>query len=102
MTGWRVGAALAFFCLACPTLASEQNGRRFTCSDGTTFVVAVSGEVADVSFFRSERYRLQAKPFSLGQRFVSPTATLIIDGRFATFVSNRRLNLRSCFVVSTR
>lgn len=91
-------AAAVSFGLANADVAQAADSRRYRCQDGTTFKVALSGETAEVSFSPSERYRLIEKRSSLGDRFVSPGATLIIDGRFAAFVTNRRFNLHNCFL----
>jgi hypothetical protein len=88
--------ALALFSFSMRATAGKQTLRTFTCDGGTSFSVVVADKVADVTFSRSEYYRLRSKPFSIGQRFVSPTATLIIDGRLAVFVSNGRIDLNQC------
>ena len=86
-------AILAF---SMPATAGEQTSQQFICHDGTAFSVAVGKEGADVTFSQSEHYRLRSKPFSIGKRFVSSTATLIIDGSFAAFVSSERIDLNQC------
>ena len=74
----------------------EPRSQAFGCKDGTSFVVVVRNEIADVTFSHGEQYQLRSKPSSMGQRFVSSVATLIIDGRFAAFVSNTRSDLNQC------
>ena len=97
--GRRLGLALLAGALTTPALATGEVPRQFSCKDGTAFVVVVSGRIADVSFSQSEHYRLHAKQSSLGQRFVSQTATLILDGQFAAFVTGDRIGLENCTLV---
>lgn len=92
---------LAIFSFSMRATAGEPTLQTFTCNGGTTFSVLVAGENADVTFSQSERYSLLSKPFSIGQRFVSSTATLIIDGRFAAFVSNGRIELNQCKLIES-
>jgi len=77
-------------------ITPEPRSQAFACKDGTSFVVVVRNEIADVAFSHGEQYQLRSKPSSMGQRFVSSAATLIIDGRFAAFVSNTRSDLNQC------
>src|SRR6185369_5422887 len=74
----------------------EPRSQVFGCKDGTSFVGVVRNEIADVTFSHGEQFQLRSKPSSMGQRFVSSVATLIIDGRFAAFVSNTRSDLNQC------
>ena len=100
--GRRLGLALLAEALTTPALAAGEVPQHFTCRDGTAFVVVVSGRIADVSFSQSEHYRLRSKPFSLGQRFVSQTATLIIDRQLAAFVTSDRMGLEKCTLMESR
>ena len=45
-----------------------------------------------------QTYALRRKPSNIGWRFVSPQATLIIDGDFAAFVADDLNHLRGCHV----
>ncbi len=92
----RLGIISFALTLAAPAFAEDRTPQQFVCKDGTTFAVVVSDQIADVRFSPTEDYRLRSKPFSLGQRFVSPSATLIIDGRFAAFVTSERIGLENC------
>lgn len=91
--------ALAAWCLSSSVEAAERPPQTFACSGGTTFDVLVNGKAAEVSFSQTERYSLRSKPSSLGRRFVSPGATLIIDGTFAAFVTSARRDLQHCMLV---
>ena len=92
----RLITGFAICSFSVPATAYEQTLRTFKCDGGTSFSVAVADEIADVTFSQSEHYRLRSKPFSIGERFISSTATLIIDGSFAAFVSNERIDLNQC------
>lgn len=92
---------LAMFSFSMRATAGEQTLQTFTCNGGTSFSVVVADEIADVTFYQSEHYRLRSKPFSIGQRFVSSAATLIIDGPFAAFVSKRRIDLNQCRLIGS-
>jgi hypothetical protein len=67
----------------------------YQCSNGERFVVARSGSVAVVRV-GSLAYKLPRKRSSLGQKYGSEIATLIIDGPSAVFKSERHLHLRDC------
>jgi hypothetical protein len=41
-------------------------------------------------------YELKPKPSPLGERYVTPRASLIIDGSFAAFVAEDLLDLEDC------
>ena len=91
--GWLLAISLAVHYLP---IAHEPRSRTFGCKNGTTFEVVLRNEIADVTFSHGEQYHLRLKASSIGQRFVSSDATLIIDGRFAAFVSNTRSDLSQC------
>lgn len=83
---------------ACQTVAparTETAGLRFQCERGSAFSVENRGTTAMVRFDDGS-YRLHRNPSSLGERFTSPEATLIIDGDFAAFVAKDRLDLQGC------
>ena len=98
---WLLVTGLLSLPFSMPARAGEQTLQQFICNDGTTFSVAVGNEVADVTFSQSEHYRLRSKPFSIGHRFVSSAATLIIDGHFAAFVSSGRIDLNQCKLIES-
>lgn len=54
-----------------------------------------SGATAHVTL-AGRTYALKWKQSSIGDKFLSPTAALIIDGDSAIFVSEDQLNLRPC------
>jgi len=67
----------------------------FQCIDGRAFDVLFANSTARVHFAGSE-YFLQQRRSSLGTKFVSPTATLIVDGEYAAFVPDGTIDLRQC------
>lgn len=98
-------AIAAAFGLTAPVSAAPTNAvtsfkpsspRTFLCDDARTISVITRGQDAVVKVGRRE-YSLKRKPFSLGERFTSPAATLIIDSGFAAFVSRREGSLQGCF-----
>ena len=54
-----------------------------------------SGATAHVTL-AGRTYDLKWKQSSIGDKFISPTAALIIDGDSAIFVSEDQLNLGPC------
>lgn len=54
-----------------------------------------SGAIAHVTL-AGRTYALKRKQSSIGDKFISPTAALIIDGDSAIFVSEDQLNLGPC------
>lgn len=68
---------------------------RYACDGGQRLVVHRRPGGAYVEF--SDRtYELRSKPSNLGERYVSATAALIIDGRSAVFAAEDRLQLGTC------
>jgi hypothetical protein len=83
---------------ALPTVGSAKPFpvvHHYQCSDGDRFVVARTGSVAVVRV-GGFAYKLPRKRSSLGQKYGSEIATLIIDGPSAVFKSERHLHLRDC------
>ena len=67
----------------------------YRCEGGEAFTVRDSGSAAVVRFTDGD-YVLQRKRSSLGRRYASPQAALIIDGETAVFVAEDRLDLDRC------
>ena len=88
------------------TLPSPTNAKatrdvlHYHCAGGESFTVARNRSSASVSI-AGRTYQLTRKPSSLGQQFRSPTATLIVDGSFAAFATERLFHLRDCFEVGS-
>lgn len=70
----------------------------YLCDGGITFAVAKSGDGTQVRF-ADAIYSLRRGPSSVGERFSSDDATLIIDHPSAVFIANDRLGLRACRAV---
>jgi hypothetical protein len=68
----------------------------FACQGGTEILVSERDSGAAVRV-GEKTYQLRPKSSSLGRKFVSAEATLIIDGSFAAFVATDRFNLRECY-----
>lgn len=90
-------AAMVAGCASTPQSKrlEAREDRRFACASGAAFAVENSGTVAVVRFDDGS-YRLQRRPSSIGEKFASPQATLIIDGDFAAFVAEDRLDVDGC------
>jgi membrane-bound inhibitor of C-type lysozyme len=58
----------------------------FACQSSSTLKVRLTPSLAQVSI-DGRQYSLQRRPSSLGARYSSRQATLIVDGSFASFVA---------------
>lgn len=72
---------------------------RYACDGGQRLVVRQSARVASVQFV-DRTYELRQKHSSIGRKFLSPTAALIVDGDSAVFVAQDRLQLGQCLEAS--
>ena len=68
---------------------------RYRCAEDRSFTVDRDDRSAVVTY-ADEKYPLTRKPSSLGLRYSSDVATLIIDHDFAAFVTDTTINLREC------
>ena len=68
---------------------------RYRCAENRYFIVERSENAAVVSYANT-RYSLGRKPSSVGLRYASSEATLIIDSDFAAFVSETVTDLDDC------
>lgn len=68
---------------------------RYACDGGQRLVVRRHAGGASVQFI-DRTYELRAKRSSFAEKYVSATATLIIDGPSAVFVADDPLQLGSC------
>jgi hypothetical protein len=99
--------AIALSCLvvvasACSAHAGSPETLRSTyvCSDGRSFTVVRDAQHATVQF-ADGRYRLVRRSSSIGPKYASNDATLLIDGDFAAFVTKSVTNLESCLIWET-
>lgn len=67
----------------------------YACDSAQRLVVHQSGDMATVQFI-DRSYLLKKAPSSIGEKFLAPTAALIIDGKSAVFVAEDRLQLGQC------
>jgi hypothetical protein len=82
--------------IACaPVQSAEPETQSFQCEGGRGLHVTQTGKKATVQV-GERRYELKAKASSLGDRYVSAHASLIIDGTFAAFVADDLLDLEDC------
>ncbi len=99
---WRGLAALNLIAVAAvllypaPAMASEP--RTYDCSTSGPLEVQITRTAAVVRFAGRE-YRLPRKRSSIGTRYGSPSAALMIDGHFAAFITERGPRARQCFEV---
>ena len=68
---------------------------RYQCEARQNLVIERSARTAHVRFIDRE-YSLGRKASSMGEKYASSTAALIIDGRSAVFVAEDRLQLGAC------
>ena len=74
----------------------NSNTSQYTCAaEVGDMKVERSGATAHVTL-AGRTYALKWKQSSIGDKFLSPTAALIIDGDSAIFVSEDQLNLGPC------
>jgi hypothetical protein len=94
--------AIALLFTAC-SAASEPPAyltATFICADNRSFTVARNAEVATV-FFDGAQYRLARRASSIGIKYASSDASLIVDGDFAAFVTEAVPDLDDCRIKPT-
>jgi hypothetical protein len=78
-----------------PAQAGEDRKTHYACRHDRQFSVSRSGPIATVEF-GDRSYELRRRAGSLGIRYGSAEAALILDGDAATFVASDRLDLEGC------
>ena len=68
---------------------------RYACDSGQTLIVSRTNEKASVRFI-DRTYDLARRPSSIGQKYSSNTAALIIDGLSAVSLADDRRQLGRC------
>ena len=68
---------------------------RYVCNDGRSFSVQRDEDSASI-LYTDSRYSLPRRPSSIGIKYESPEATLIIDGKFAALVTETIVDLQAC------
>ena len=95
--GGALGAALLVLAGCATTSGNEHSRRDYLCTDATQLSVVRRSEIATVEH-QGSAYRLTHKPFSLGERYTSADATLIVDGRSAVFVTQDAAYAQRCYL----
>ena len=67
----------------------------YQCAGERSFTVARDGRTA-VVVYSGVRYELPRRKSSIGERYATSGATLIVDGEMAAFVSGSVMNLDVC------
>lgn len=80
---------------ACANADVAQNPVNYTCDAGGSLAVRRNAAFASVSV-GGKAYDLQRKRSSVGEKYLSADAALIIDGTSAIFVADRNLDLGTC------
>ena len=75
--------------------AATPTATRYECAPRQNLVVSRTDGMAVVRFI-DRTYELRRKRSSIGMKYVSATAALIIDGPSAVFVAEDRLQLGTC------
>lgn len=88
-------AALAVGSCSAAKATAGTHVTRYRCAENRSFTVDRDDRSAVVTY-ANENYLLARKPSSLGLRYSSDVATLIIDDDFAAFVTDTTINLREC------
>lgn len=96
----RMKVAAALMGLVVATLAGAQAHAaptfvRYACEGHQNLVVERDRSSAHVTFI-DRSYELKRARSSIGDKYLAPTAALIIDGKSAIFVAEDRLQLGAC------
>jgi hypothetical protein len=67
----------------------------YQCAEGRSFMVERTAEAATV-LYSEESYRLTRRPSSIGVRYASREATLLLDDDFAAFATEMVIDLQDC------
>lgn len=97
----RLGATIALVALAACSgaEATQSHGHStYQCKRGQTFKVERRKDRAEVHY-AGRRFDLPRRASSIGDRYATHDATLIIDGDSAVFVTNSVLDLGACRAV---
>jgi hypothetical protein len=97
--GIRVAAGLMLAMLSFPGIIQAQAATsievRYACTDAQGFIVTRTADKALVQF-DGKTYELQRRPSSIGMKYISASAALIVDGPSAVFVADDRFQLGTC------
>jgi hypothetical protein len=73
---------------------------RYACDPAQRLIVTKSATKAAVQFI-DRKYELERTASSIGEKYLSSTAALIIDGPSAVFIAEDRLQLGECVEVTS-
>lgn len=90
---WLVCICISLW--GCARGESERSVVVFRCSDGQQFAIQYLDR-AVLLMTAEHRIKMAARPSGIGQRYVAPEGTLIIDGDFAALVLKNDLTYRDC------
>lgn len=105
-TGRRVARLLGFGAMVCLFAAAVSPARAvgatrsFKCADGKRFTARVSEKAARIDT-GSNSFLLPRKASSIGTKFGSPSATLIIDEDFASLIGRDLQRFERCYATSS-
>jgi hypothetical protein len=105
-TGRRVARLLGFAAMACLLAAAVSPARAvgttrsFKCAHGKAFTARLSEQAARVDT-GSTKLLLPRKASSIGTKFGSPSATLIIDEDFASLIGRDLQRFERCYATSS-
>ena len=94
-------AQAAMICVGgCSSAAApEVTASIYECADGRWFSVR-SHEGKATILYEDQHFSLPRRPSSIGVKYASPEATLIIDGKFAVFVMEADVGPERCYEVN--
>jgi hypothetical protein len=90
-----LGLALLGSACSATGLSAARGSATFRCADGRSFLVERDARTATV-LFSDMRYQLPRRHSSIGLRYDSGEAALMIDGDFAAFVTETVPDLHDC------
>ena len=91
----NAASVAALLALAAASPAHARSTTRFACPASESLTVHRDGVTAYVQL-AGQTYQLKRKQSSIGDKYISANAALIIDGDSAVFVADRVLDLGTC------
>jgi hypothetical protein len=94
------GALASLFAAAVAPARAEGTTRSFKCAHGLAFTARLSEGAAQINT-GSNKFLLPRKASSIGAKFGSPSATLIIDEDFASLIGRDLQRFERCYATSS-
>lgn len=91
-------SAALLLLVGCSPMSAKASNATYDCANGRSFSVVKSKQAATVEI-EDQKYELTRRESSMGTRYSSGDASLIIDGDFAVFVTEKIIDLRLCGLV---